>query len=243
MGENQPGAGKKMAYVDVYEELYKLLKDGTFPVGSKLPPEPKLAKMLGVSRMTLRQALDLLNDDGLLKKIQGSGNYVTDHNQNTALGLEQMGHPLLKGSLVTFDDIQTTFCIQASNEYEKELLNIDTPVVIVAHTWYRRKGVLIGYTFGFMAVETVSHYHLDLNKEDQVLDFIRNGIYEEAKRSQLEIYPTSAGKSIVEEFAEKAENVAMLQEKIYGDGLCPIMVNKHYILAAETKFELNIVKK
>ena len=45
---------KKLAHVQVYEALYKMVEDGTFPVGSRLPAEPKLAKMLGVSRMTLR---------------------------------------------------------------------------------------------------------------------------------------------------------------------------------------------
>ena len=44
---------KKLAHVQVYEALYKMVEDGTFPVGSRLPAEPKLAKMLGVSRMTM----------------------------------------------------------------------------------------------------------------------------------------------------------------------------------------------
>lgn len=234
---------KKLAYVEVYEALYKLLKDGTFPTGSKLPSEPKLAKMLNVSRETLRQALDLLNDDGMLKKVKGSGNYITDNKRPFVVGLEQIGHPLFKGSMEAFDDVQMEYSIQASNDYQKELLNMDTPVVIAADIWYRKKGVLIGYTFGFIAVETASKYQLDLNDKEKVIEFFKSGVYELAVRSQLQIYPTSAGNTIVAEFAEKAENVAMIQEKIFADELYPIIVNKHYILASEARFELNVMKK
>ena len=66
---------KKPLYIAVYDKLFKLITDGTFPPQSKLPTEPELAKKLGVSRMTLRQALALLQDDGLVNSIHGKGNF------------------------------------------------------------------------------------------------------------------------------------------------------------------------
>ena len=56
-----------MLYTSVYDKLYKMIIDGEYPLNSKLPSEPELAKSFGVSRMTLRQALALLQDDGLVK--------------------------------------------------------------------------------------------------------------------------------------------------------------------------------
>jgi GntR family transcriptional regulator len=50
---------------------------GEFRAGARLPSEPDLARSLGVSRSSLRSAIALLEEDGLLRRLQGSGTYVT----------------------------------------------------------------------------------------------------------------------------------------------------------------------
>jgi len=50
---------------------------GEFGAGARLPSEPRLARSLGVSRSSLRAAIALLEEDGLLRRLQGSGTYVT----------------------------------------------------------------------------------------------------------------------------------------------------------------------
>ena len=51
---------------------------GEFAPGDRLPGEPELARSLGVSRSSLRAAIALLEEDGLLRRMHGSGTYVTD---------------------------------------------------------------------------------------------------------------------------------------------------------------------
>ena len=51
---------------------------GELQPGSRLPPERELATTLGVSRMTLRQALDGLVQRGLLVRAGGRGTYVAE---------------------------------------------------------------------------------------------------------------------------------------------------------------------
>ena len=58
---------KNLTFVRVYEQLLKMMLNGTFPGDSWLPSEPKLAAQLGVSRMTLRQALELLVRPGPIR--------------------------------------------------------------------------------------------------------------------------------------------------------------------------------
>jgi GntR family transcriptional regulator len=50
---------------------------GEFRAGARLPSEPDLAQDLGVSRSSLRAAIALLEEDGLLRRLHGSGTYVT----------------------------------------------------------------------------------------------------------------------------------------------------------------------
>ncbi|MFD2184883.1 GntR family transcriptional regulator [Rhodoplanes azumiensis] len=62
--------------------LYLLLRDrivgGAVAPGGRLPSEPALAQEHGVSRVTVRRALDLLADEGLVRRRVGSGTFVED---------------------------------------------------------------------------------------------------------------------------------------------------------------------
>lgn len=63
----------------LYRQVYLLLKErlGTeWPVGTQLSPEPILARNLGVSRPTLRHALQLAQREGLLLRKMGRGTFV-----------------------------------------------------------------------------------------------------------------------------------------------------------------------
>ncbi|WP_328558979.1 winged helix-turn-helix domain-containing protein [Streptomyces coelicoflavus] len=53
-------------YRRVADQLLAELRDGTVPPGERLPGERRLAEHFGVSRETVRQALDVLRRDGLL---------------------------------------------------------------------------------------------------------------------------------------------------------------------------------
>ena len=61
----------------VRSELKRLILGGEFPVGSKLPNEDRLCERFGVSRVTIREAVRGLIDDGLVVRRHGSGTYVT----------------------------------------------------------------------------------------------------------------------------------------------------------------------
>jgi GntR family transcriptional regulator len=60
----------------VREELRQFIRAGRFPPGERLPAEPDLARMLSVSRGTLREAIKALEVDGLLSHRRGVGTFV-----------------------------------------------------------------------------------------------------------------------------------------------------------------------
>jgi len=47
-----------------------------YPSGARLPSEPELAKILGVSRATLREAMRMFESQGIIRRRQGSGTFV-----------------------------------------------------------------------------------------------------------------------------------------------------------------------
>ena len=59
--------------------LLDAVLDGTFPVGSKLPPERELAEMLGVTRPTLREALQRLSREGWIEIHHGRSTRVRNY--------------------------------------------------------------------------------------------------------------------------------------------------------------------
>ena len=60
----------------VSQKLRDLIADGTWPIGTRVPPEQELVGQLGVSRNTIREALRGLVHTGLLEARVGDGTYV-----------------------------------------------------------------------------------------------------------------------------------------------------------------------
>nr|WP_055502930.1 FadR/GntR family transcriptional regulator [Nonomuraea pusilla] len=58
-------------------ELRQEIASGVWPVGTKIPTEGRLAEALGVSRLSVREAVRVLVHAGLLTTRQGDGTYVT----------------------------------------------------------------------------------------------------------------------------------------------------------------------
>ncbi|MEM9401289.1 MAG: FadR/GntR family transcriptional regulator [Pseudomonadota bacterium] len=69
-------AGDKRLYRSVLERLEKLIDDGEYPPGGRLPPERVLAERFSVSRPTVREAIIALEALGRVEVKTGSGVYV-----------------------------------------------------------------------------------------------------------------------------------------------------------------------
>jgi len=58
--------------------LARLIRDGTYPPGSRLPSEAELSETYEVARPTVRQALGRLRDQGLIRTLHGRGSVVVE---------------------------------------------------------------------------------------------------------------------------------------------------------------------
>ena len=75
-------------------ELRQAITGGIYRPGSQLPTEAELCGMLGVSRTVVREALRVLEDDGLVARRHGVGTFVRNHpilkNLNFNFGITEM---------------------------------------------------------------------------------------------------------------------------------------------------------
>jgi len=116
-------------YIQLKEQINEGIISKKYPLHTKLPTELELAKEYNVSRATVRSALDLLMDEGIIEKKWGSGNTVIGSKDNTSQDcvalvipnsysdkcsviIEELSSHLYKKQLrtnvyITNDDIQT----------------------------------------------------------------------------------------------------------------------------------------
>jgi len=70
-GLNELARGDRPLYLQIAVAIERGIANGKYGPGYRFPPEPTLAASLGVSRLTLRQALTVLERRGLIERIVG----------------------------------------------------------------------------------------------------------------------------------------------------------------------------
>ncbi|NLI53645.1 MAG: GntR family transcriptional regulator [Clostridiales bacterium] len=232
---------KNLTYVRVYEQLLKMMLNGTFPGDSWLPSEPKLAAQLGVSRMTLRQALELLQEDGLIQKYHGKGNYVIRQGAKPHRSLDYLGHPVYQCCDVTIDHVETEFRIEVPNEQNNELFQRESAVMIAVDRWYRSSGTIVAYTLTLVPVEALAPLDIKLNQPATILPTLESAVYTRADHSRISVTSTSVGNFISGKYVmSPSKEVMLIREDIFlPDDTAPAVCNKHYIQREHCHIEIH----
>ncbi|RDU23841.1 GntR family transcriptional regulator [Anaerosacchariphilus polymeriproducens] len=63
-------------YLQLREVIRNKIEEGEYLPGTAIPSENTLADTYGINRLTVRNAIDVLVNEGLLKRVQGKGVYV-----------------------------------------------------------------------------------------------------------------------------------------------------------------------
>ena len=74
-------------YKQMADNLRHLILNGEIAAGEALPSERELVELTGISRVTVRKAIELLIGEGILFRLRGSGTYITS-------SIEQSGEDL-----------------------------------------------------------------------------------------------------------------------------------------------------
>ncbi len=68
--------GKLPLYQQLQQALRRAIDEGAWGAASAIPAERQLASALGISRITVRKAIDALVEEGLLVRRAGAGNFI-----------------------------------------------------------------------------------------------------------------------------------------------------------------------
>jgi GntR family transcriptional regulator len=80
-------------YFRIAAGLRAEIASGRLPVGARLPPIAALARTYAVAPVTVREALRLLTEEGLIWSRQGSGTFVADRAANSVIVPQDLDWP------------------------------------------------------------------------------------------------------------------------------------------------------
>ena len=172
-------------YVQIENQIRDEIKNPEYKKGKKLPNEVDLAKLLGVSRSTMRQAINKLVYDGLLVRRKGIGTMVADvaitsmarnwlsfSQEMKAKGIEIKNYELFIGWVKPAEDIRMFFNIKDDRKILKlERLrgSADRPFVYFISYFNPRIGLTGNEDFSrplYEILEKDYHTVVKLSKEE-----------------------------------------------------------------------------
>lgn len=73
----------QMEYEKAIDYIFGMIQNKALTIGSKLPTERAIAQELNIGRNSTREALSILHGMGMVKSVQGSGNYICEDANKT----------------------------------------------------------------------------------------------------------------------------------------------------------------
>jgi len=121
-------------YEQVRERVMNLILDGTWPEGHILPAETELARKLGVSYGTARQALQILTKEGVLLRKPRIGTVVTGRTPHHTLDRFYKYYRLhnIDNELINTQTITKSVKIRPATAREKRCLRTDKDIDVIS---------------------------------------------------------------------------------------------------------------
>ena len=227
--ENNRSKEKAARYARVYNKILQMIQNGMYPEGSKLQSEPVLAEKMNVSRSTLRQALALLQEDGIIESRRGVGNFVRK-TMDSSTGLEKMENPVAKSCTEELCETDIEIIPGISTQYTESIFKRKMPVVLAVHRFYGRDDIVHAYCFSHIASDCEYLNEFDLNDKDAFLEFLETKIYEYAHSRKCEIRVVQSTENLTDKHIQNTEGLyQMIRESILDDSGNVIALNKFYI--------------
>ena len=222
---------KKLKYIKVYEKLYDMIQDGTFAPGTKLPSENDLAEQMQISRMTLRKALVLLQEDNLIQNKNGVGNFVMTGEAGFVKPVkEPLSHPIYKSCTETLDRVELEMRIEAPTQPILDLMHRKTPAIVIADRWYKHGDLPLCYSLSIIPIEVIGQENLDLTQLESLKQFLEKDIYQKCRAVKRIYTHSTAGNFTAAQYTlSNHASFTLIREWILDENNEVLLTSKHYI--------------
>ena len=233
--------GKKPIYVIVYEKISSLIHSGVYKPGEKLPGEVMLSKEFNVSRASLRQALLILKENGIIYNKQGNGNFVTNRTNKYINGLERLtGIPRSLSKEPMRDDL-IEIVYEHPGKYLKGKLEIESSstIIITCHKKYFTEDDISCYSVYILPIEVLTELNVNLDIEADVSKFMET-LVEHSVKSSIRIVFTEAGIFLEGVLGVPLNSkIVMIEETMYDTHGNVIASNRHSMLPRYFDYSVN----
>ena len=227
----------------LHERLVVLISD-TEP-GGKLPSEPTLAKQMGVSRATLREAMRIFETQGIIHRRQGVGTFVVPPSQIIDTGLEVLESIETLASKINLDvemgDLEGK-SIQANEILADKLhLNPGDPLIQIRRVILTETAP-VAYLIDILPEGILNPELLDKQFSGSVLDLIIQMGNPNLSISKTEISAIHAPVDVAKALhIQRGDTLLLLNSLLFNAQGEPIDFSYSYFLPGH--FRLHIIRK
>lgn len=232
--EQASGKARFPSYLPIYNKLYTEIVRGDYPPGSKLPGENLLAKRYTVSRNTVREALTVLVEDGLIVKQQGRGTFVAPE-RSTPQPEGRIFNPMLACCKQKVEKVETSYNFGPPTEVARRKLDIEQHEMLLAgNNIFFAGGRPVGHSFMQLPLSRFAHLELDLTKNAEVSRLMNEEIFDLASFVSMRVNIVLAEGNLPTLLqVEGGTPVLFLEEMYFGQKNIPLARGKYYFLPAE----------
>lgn len=234
-------------YIIVKNEIEESLTRGKFDAGHRLPSEHELAKKYRVSRMTVREALRALEEEGLVARKQGVGTFVKASSQKikSILGINygvtemitNMGfHPGTKEI-----NIEEVF----ADSHMAKTLNIHEGSKIITIQRVRTADdIPVVYTLDMIPVSVLSDINEIRTLGESLYDFLERKCHIFLSSSMARLFPTKATRKLAKKLNVKVNSPLFLLEQLDTDEAGhPVVFSREYFVSDYFDFVISRRRK
>ncbi|MDA6068322.1 FadR family transcriptional regulator [Flavobacterium sp. AC] len=175
---------KKSLAEEVASKLQEQIALGHYKINEKLPIEAELMKSFGVGRSSIREAMKLLANSGLLRIQQGVGTFV----QEVTNTREPMDQRFKRASLEDLDEVRQLLELKIA---EKAALNRteDDIIAMKQHLADRMKAANEGLIEECVEADIQFHIAIAEASKNEILADLYKSVSKHLKKEFLTLYP------------------------------------------------------
>jgi GntR family transcriptional regulator len=221
---------KKLRYLKIKEDIERSISKGELKPGERLPSEPELAKILNVSRPTLREALKMLQREKVLISKNGVGTYVNNRSKfiiNPLSKLQSLGQMIRNEGYVESESDVRIFTCEPVAEW-KEQLAIDEPVVILERS-RTADGNKVAFYYNIFP-QSLAQNQFDEGFTGAIFDFLQSKMGISIAYARTEICALSSSNELDCKAIELlGSEIVLLKQLHFDDGDNPIFYSLDYL--------------